>query len=88
MTASTNPMLESLARLVQAIAHDQKLRRWFCKLAKKSAAERRMEIYATTGKMTEQGEDAKIVASLELLADIKTFDAACDALREHGHIKE
>jgi hypothetical protein len=84
MAADINPTLDSLAALIQAIAHDQKLRKWFCALTEKSAVARRNEIYAMTARMTQQGEDTSIVTSLFLLADAKIFDAVCRALREGG----
>jgi hypothetical protein len=84
MAADTNTMLDTLAGVVQAIAQDRKLRQWFSGLAKKSAIERRNEIYAMTLRMTQQGEDAKIVASLHLLTDAKVFDTVYRTLSEDG----
>jgi hypothetical protein len=84
MAADTNPTLDTLAGVIQAIAQDRKLRRWFSRLAKLSAVGRRNKIYAMTDRMTQQGEDAKIVASLNFLADGEIFDAARQALREYG----
>jgi hypothetical protein len=88
MAADTNTTLNNLAYLIQAIARDPKLFQWFCALAKKSAVERRNEIFAATKRMTEQGEDPKIISSLFLLTEEKIFDAALRSLREPGHIKE
>jgi hypothetical protein len=88
MAADTNTMLDTLAGVVQAIAQDRKLRQWFSSLAKKSIVERRNEIYAMTLRMTQQGEDARIITSLHLLADAKIFDAACQSLRELGQFGE
>ena len=88
MAANTSTTLDSLAVLIQAIAHDQKLQKWFGALAGKSAVARRNEILATVGRMTEQGEDSKIISSLFLLTEEKIFDATQQILLEHGHIKE
>jgi len=74
--------------LIHAIGHEAKLREWFCALAGKSAVERRNEIFATVRRMTDQGEDSKIVSSIFLLTEEKIFEAARQMLREHGHIKE
>ena len=82
MAAETNTILDTLAGVVQAIAQDRKLRQWFFELAKKSTVERRNEIYAMTLRMAQQGEDAKIVASLHLLADAKVFEAVYQTLSE------
>jgi len=88
MAADINSTLDTLAVVIQAIAKDRKLRQWFSGLAEKSAVERRNGIYAMTARMTEQGEDAKIVASLRLLADAKIFDVICRALREVGCLED
>jgi len=84
---TTSTTLDSLAVLIQAIAHETKLKKWFCTLAGKSAAERRNEIFEAARQMTEQGEDPKITSSLFLLTEEKIFDAARQMLREHGHIE-
>jgi len=84
MANDINPTLDSLAAMIQAVAQDRELRQWFSGLAAQSAVGRRNEIYAMTARMTQQGEDAGIVASLFLLADAKIFDAVCRALREDG----
>lgn len=88
MPANTSSTIDSLAILIQAIAHEAKLREWFCAIAGKSAVERRNEIFAAARRMNEQGEDPKIVSSMFLLTEEKIFDAARQMLREHGHIKE
>jgi hypothetical protein len=88
MAANTNTTLDSLAILIHAIARDSKLQKWFSALAGKSAVERRNEIFATTRRMTEQGEDSKIISSLYLLTEEKIFEAAKEMLREHGHVKD
>lgn len=88
MAANTSTTLDSLAILIQAVAHDPKLRKWFCALAGKSAGERRNEIFATARRMSEQEEDTKIISSLFLLTEEKIFDTARQMLREHGHINE
>jgi hypothetical protein len=88
MAANTSKTFDTLAILIQAIAHDQKLQKWFCALAGKSAVARRNEILAAVGRMTGQGEDQKIISSLFLLTEEKIFATARQILREHGHIKE
>jgi len=88
MAANISTPLDALAILIQAVAHDQKLRKWFSSLAGKSAVERRNEIFETVRQMTERGEDQKIISSLFLLTEEKIFDAARQMLREHGHIKK
>ena len=88
MAASIGTNLDALAVLIQAVAHDRQLRKWFCALTEKSAIERRNEILATIKRMTEEDEDPKIISSLFLLTDEKVFDAAWQILREHGHIKD
>jgi len=88
MAANTSTPLDALAILIQAVAHDQKLRTWFISFAGKSAVESRNEIFATTRQMASQGEDPKIISSLFLLTEEKIFDAARQMLREHGHIKK
>jgi hypothetical protein len=87
MAANTSTPLDSLAILIHAVARDPKLRKWFSALAKKSAVERRNEIYAATKRMTEQNEDPKITSSLFLLTEEKIFDAALQSLQELGRIK-
>ena len=87
MAANTSTTLDSLAILIQAVAHDRKLQKWFCALAGKSAVERRNEILATATRMTDQGEDSKIVSSMFLLTEDKIFDVVRQILREHGHVK-
>jgi hypothetical protein len=88
MAANTSTTFDALAILIQAIAHDQKLQKWFGALAGKSTIARRNEILATVGRMTEQGEDSKIISSLFLLTEEKIFDTALQILREDGHIKD
>lgn len=88
MPANTSSTIDSLAILIQAIAHEAKLREWFCAIAGKSVVERRNEIFAAARRMNEQGKDPKIVSSMFLLTEEKIFDAARQTLREHGHIKE
>ena len=88
MAANTSKTIDSLAILIQAIAHEAKLRDWFCAIAGKSAVERRNEIFAAAKRMNEKGEDPKIVSSMFLLTEEKIFDAVRQMLREHGHIKE
>jgi hypothetical protein len=88
MAANTSSTVDSLAILIHAVAHEAKLREWFCAIAGKSAVERRNEIFAAARRMNEQGEDPKIVSSMFLLTEEKIFDAARQMLREHGHIKE
>ncbi|HEX3890423.1 MAG TPA: hypothetical protein VHX90_06175 [Verrucomicrobiae bacterium] len=88
MATNTSTPLDSLAILIQAIAHDRQLQKWFSALAGKSAFARRNEILATVGRMTKQGEDSKIISSLFLLTEEKIFATARQILGEHGHIKE
>jgi hypothetical protein len=88
MATINSGTFDSLAILIQAIAHDSKLQKWFSALAGKSAVERRNEIFATSKRMTEQGEDSKIISALFLLTEEKIFATACQSLREHGHIKD
>jgi len=88
MAANTSTTFDSLAILIQAVAHEPKLRDWFCTLAGKSAVERRNEIFAATRRMSGQGEDPEIISTLFLLTEEKIFAVARQALREHGHIKE
>jgi hypothetical protein len=88
MAANTSNTFDALAILIQAIAHEPKLRDWFCALAGKSAVERRNEIFAATRRMSGQGEDPKIISALFLLTEEKIFATARQMLREHGHIKE
>jgi len=88
MAANTSTTFDSLAILIQAVAHEPKLRDWFCTLAGKSAVERRNEIFAATRRMSGQGEDPEIISALFLLTEEKIFAVARQALREHGHIIE
>jgi hypothetical protein len=88
MAANTSTTLDSLAILIHAIARDRKLQKWFSALAGKSAVERRNEIYETSKRMADQGEDIKIISSLFLLMDERIFTAALQSLRELGHIKD
>jgi hypothetical protein len=85
MAADPNTALDTLAGVIQSIAQDRKLRRWFFRLARMSDVERRNEIYAMTVRMTQEGEDDKIIASLHLLTDGNIFNAACQSL---GHLEE
>ena len=73
--------LDNLARLVQVVRDDRQLHAWFCKMAQKSAVERRNEIYSMAERMRCEGEDADLAASVQLLADSRVFLAARVALR-------
>jgi len=72
MAANTGATLDTLAGVIQSIAHDKKLLQWFGALAGKPAVERRNEIFSATRQMTEKREDEKVINSLLLLADAKS----------------
>jgi len=82
MSTTFDAALDNLTRIVRVVGDDQKLRRWFHSLSKKSAVERRNAIYVMSEQMAAQNVDADLVASFRLLADARIFDAACLALRD------
>jgi hypothetical protein len=83
MTLDTESALNNLARMVQVIGRDQRLRQWFSALTQQSAVERRNEIFMTSERMRAEGKDTDLVASFRLLADSRVFDAARLALQEY-----
>jgi len=83
MTLDTESALDNLARMVQVIGRDQRLRQWFSALTQQSAVERRNEIFMTSERMRAEGKDTDLVASFRLLADSRVFDAARLALQEY-----
>jgi len=83
MTLDTESALNNLARMVQVIRRDQRLRQWFSALTQQSAVERRNEIFMTSERMRAEGKDTDLVASFRLLADSRVFDAARLALQEY-----
>jgi hypothetical protein len=82
MAITPDSALENLARMVQVIAGDPKLCAWFQKLADTSFVGRRNEIYGMVHRMSAEGQDSDLVASFQLLADSRIFEAACVALKE------
>jgi hypothetical protein len=84
MAFRRDKVLNNLARIIQVIRNDRKLHEWFSRLAHKSTVERRNEIYAMLERMRAEGEDAELMASLQLLSDSKVFEAARMALGEPG----
>jgi hypothetical protein len=82
MSTSADTALDNLARIVQVVKRDRELRRWFDGLSQKAASERRNEIMVMSAKMTAMSEDADLVASFQMLADERVFDAACEALAD------
>ena len=82
MAISPDSAFDSLARMVQVIGADQNLRAWFGKLACTSPVGRRDEIYVMIQRMSAEGQNADLVASFELLADSRVFEAACTALHK------
>ncbi|HMD54459.1 MAG TPA: hypothetical protein VKJ65_07925 [Phycisphaerae bacterium] len=87
MSITPDAALDSLTRIVQVVRDDQKLRRWFHALIRKSAVDRRNEIYFMSQRLAIQNGDADLVASFSLLADPRIFDAARLALSERELIK-
>ena len=83
MAINPDSALENLTRLVQVIGPDRELRQWFSALARKSAVERRNEIYLACERMRAAGQDADLVVSFRLLADARVFAAVSLALQEH-----
>ena len=83
MTLDTESALNNLARMVQVIGRDQRLRQWFSALTQQSAVERRNEIFMTSERMRAEGKDTDLVESFRLLADSRVFDAARLALQEY-----
>ena len=83
MTLDTESALNNLARMVQVIRRDQRLRQWFSALTQQSAVERRNEIFMTSERMRAEGKDTDLVESFRLLADSRVFDAARLALQEY-----
>jgi hypothetical protein len=83
MHLDTESALDNLARMVQIIGRDRKLRLWFSALTRQSAVQRRNEIFAESERMRAAGEDTDLVASFRLLADSRIFDAASLALQEY-----
>jgi hypothetical protein len=83
MAINPDSVLDNLTRLVQVIGPDQQLRQWFSALAKKSAVERRNEIYLACERMQAAGQDADLVVSLRLLADARVFTATALALQAY-----
>jgi len=81
MTLDTESALNNLARMVQVIGRDQRLRQWFSALTQQSAVERRNEIFMTSERMRAEGKDTDLVESFRLLADSRVFDAARLALK-------
>jgi len=82
MASNRDKALDNLARLVQVVRHDQKLRKWFLSIAHLPTVQRRNEIYAMVERIGNKEEFADLVVSLRLLADSGVFEAACVALRE------
>jgi hypothetical protein len=83
MDFNRNTILDDLTRVIQAIRDDPKLHEWFLKVGHKSAVERRNLIYSMVERMRVECEDAGWVASFQLLANPRVFDAACAVLREN-----
>lgn len=80
MAINNDIALDNLARMVQVIARDPDLRRWFSALTQQSAIKRRNEIFAASEKLRAEDKDMDLVASFRLLADPKVFEAAREAL--------
>ena len=79
---------ENLARLVQVIGRDPKLRGWFCGLVKKSPVQRTNAIHIMAERMAADRKDADLIACFRLLADARVLEATRLALRECGSIKD
>ncbi len=84
MSITSDAALDNLTRIIQVIRDDQKLLRWFHTLIKKSAAERRNEIYSRSERLAVQNGDTDLAASFSLLADSRIFDAARLALNREN----
>jgi hypothetical protein len=82
MRTPIDTTLDNLARIVQVVKRDRKLRQWFESLSQQAVPERRREIIQMSAKMTAQGEDDGLVSAFRLLADERFFEAACLALKE------
>jgi hypothetical protein len=82
MALNRDTALNNLARIVQVIRDERRLHEWFRALTNVSAVQRRNEIYSMVEQMKANSEDADLVASFQLLADPRLFDAARVALRE------
>jgi hypothetical protein len=84
MTQADDPASDEFIRMIQVLAEDESLRKWFLSLKPMAENLRHSILGAMIEEMKTNGEDPDLIAAIESLVDPAVYDAALKTIVSLG----